>query len=49
MGFKNAFDYKHSVEIFREHAALSGFENSHPTTVNRSDNDIYRVFQKRLI
>ena len=44
MGFKNAFDYKHSVEIFREHAALSGFENSHPTTVNRSDNDIYRVF-----
>lgn len=44
MGFKNGFNYQHSVEIFREHAALSGFENSHPHTENRDDNDIYRVF-----
>lgn len=44
MGFENGFNYKHSVEIFREHAALSGFENSHPHTDNRSADDIYRVF-----
>lgn len=28
LGFKDAFNYQHQVEIFREHAALSGFENS---------------------
>jgi assimilatory nitrate reductase catalytic subunit len=28
MGFKDAFDYESQVEIFREHAALSGFENN---------------------
>jgi len=28
LGFKEAFDYSHPVEIFREHAALSGFENN---------------------
>ena len=27
MGFADAFNYAHQVEIFREHAALSGFEN----------------------
>ncbi|PXF29604.1 nitrate reductase [Pokkaliibacter plantistimulans] len=27
MGFAEAFDYQHPVDIFREHAALSGFEN----------------------
>lgn len=27
MGFEAAFDYSHPVEIFREHAALSGFNN----------------------
>ena len=27
MGFGEAFNYKHPAEIFREHAALSGFEN----------------------
>jgi assimilatory nitrate reductase catalytic subunit len=27
MGFENAFDYAGSAAIFREHAALSGFEN----------------------
>lgn len=27
MGFKHAFDYRKSADIFREHAALSGFEN----------------------
>lgn len=27
MGFKNAFNYQHTVEIFREHAALSGVDN----------------------
>lgn len=28
MGFEQAFHYQSPVEIFREHAALSGFENS---------------------
>ncbi|VAW45130.1 Assimilatory nitrate reductase large subunit [hydrothermal vent metagenome] len=28
MGFKTAFDYQNEAEIFREHAALSGFENA---------------------
>ncbi len=28
MGFSSAFDYSHTVDIFKEHAALSGFENS---------------------
>ena len=28
LGFAEAFDYQHQVEIFREHAALSGFENN---------------------
>ncbi|GAB4271411.1 MAG: nitrate reductase [Methylomicrobium sp.] len=28
MGFGTAFDYRSSVDIFREHAALSGFENT---------------------
>ena len=27
LGFADAFDYQHPAEIFREHAALSGFEN----------------------
>lgn len=27
MGFESAFDYQNSADIFREHAALSGFEN----------------------
>jgi assimilatory nitrate reductase catalytic subunit len=28
MGFRDAFDYKNAAAIFREHAALSAFENS---------------------
>ena len=28
MGFKEAFNYKTEADIFREHAALSGFENN---------------------
>ncbi len=28
MGFKEAFNYQSVVELFREHAALSGFENN---------------------
>ena len=28
MGFKQAFSYQNTSEIFREHAALSGFENN---------------------
>ncbi|WJV63605.1 molybdopterin-dependent oxidoreductase [Pectobacteriaceae bacterium C52] len=28
MGFAAAFDYQHPAQIFREHAALSGFENN---------------------
>lgn len=44
LGFKDAFNYQHPVDIFREHAALSGFENSHPFAYKRNDNDVYRVF-----
>jgi assimilatory nitrate reductase catalytic subunit len=28
MGYEQAFQYRHTYEIFREHAALSGFENN---------------------
>ena len=28
MGFKNGFNYENAADIFREHAALSGFENT---------------------
>jgi assimilatory nitrate reductase catalytic subunit len=28
LGFADAFNYRHQAEIFREHAALSGFENN---------------------
>ena len=28
MGFKNGFNYENAADIFREHAALSGFENA---------------------
>ncbi|MFT5637160.1 MAG: assimilatory nitrate reductase catalytic subunit [Cognaticolwellia sp.] len=44
LGFKDAFNYQHAVDIFREHAALSGFENSHPLADKRDKNDIYRIF-----
>ena len=29
MGFEQAFNYQSAADIFREHAALSGFENDH--------------------
>jgi assimilatory nitrate reductase catalytic subunit len=29
MGYKQAFNYQHPSDIFREHATLSGFENNH--------------------
>ncbi|MFD1215627.1 nitrate reductase [Microbulbifer celer] len=32
LGYGEAFDYQHPVEIFREHAALSGFENNRAQT-----------------
>jgi assimilatory nitrate reductase catalytic subunit len=38
MGFEEAFHYTKSIEIFREHAALSGFENH--TTQHLRDFDI---------
>jgi assimilatory nitrate reductase catalytic subunit len=44
LGYKDAFNYTHAVDIFREHAALSGFENSHPFDKKRGDKDVYRVF-----
>jgi assimilatory nitrate reductase catalytic subunit len=31
MGWPAAFPYRHAADIFREHAALSGFENDGPT------------------
>ncbi|MBF6058710.1 nitrate reductase [Thiomicrorhabdus heinhorstiae] len=33
MGFGEAFEYRHPVEIFREHAALSAFENDETGTI----------------
>lgn len=44
LGYKEAFNYQHAVDIFREHAALSGFENSHPYAEKRDENDVYRIF-----
>lgn len=37
MGFKSAFNYQTPAEIFKEHALLSGFEN---TTISQSKNSI---------
>ncbi len=36
LGFEEAFHYQSSVEIFREHAALSGFENNGERAFNIS-------------
>jgi len=36
MGFKDAFDYTSNAEIFKEHAALSAFENSGERDFNLS-------------
>ncbi|WP_350312467.1 molybdopterin-dependent oxidoreductase [Dickeya fangzhongdai] len=36
MGFGAAFDYRHPAQIFREHAALSGFENQGQRAFNIS-------------
>ncbi len=40
MGHKEAFDYQGSVDVFREHAALSGFENSRNAETGHS----FRLF-----
>lgn len=40
MGFKTGFNYQNQAEIFREHAALSGFENSDTPNHKRRDFDI---------
>ena len=40
MGFNEGFNYHHQAEIFREHAALSGFENSDAAEHRRRDFDI---------
>jgi len=37
LGFEQAFHYQSPVEIFREHAALSGFENNGERAFNISD------------
>lgn len=37
LGFEKAFHYQSPVEIFREHAALSGFENKGERAFNISD------------
>jgi assimilatory nitrate reductase catalytic subunit len=37
MGFQEAFGYESSVEIFREHARLSGFENNERNTLRDFD------------
>ncbi|MFT5592387.1 MAG: assimilatory nitrate reductase catalytic subunit [Oceanicoccus sp.] len=40
MGFNDGFNYQTQADIFREHAALSGFENSDAPTHKRRDFDI---------
>ena len=53
MGFEQAFHYQSPVEIFREHAQLSGFENngrrsfdiSAFSTINRHDYDALQPIQ----
>lgn len=40
MGFKDAFNYRCSADVFREHAALSGFENIDASGNNERDFDI---------
>ncbi len=40
MGFGAAFDFKQAADIFREHAALSGFENHSNHNGRRRDFDI---------
>ncbi|WP_283789577.1 molybdopterin-dependent oxidoreductase [Bermanella sp. WJH001] len=40
MGFADGFNYQNQAEIFREHAALSGFENSDAAEHRRRDFDI---------
>jgi assimilatory nitrate reductase catalytic subunit len=40
MGYTDAFNYKCAADIFREHAALSGFENSTKANHLRRDFDI---------
>ena len=37
LGYENAFDYQSSADIFREHAALSGFENNQQRLFNISE------------
>lgn len=44
IGFADDFNYQHTVEIFREHAALSGFDNVHPTADYIPEKNKYRVF-----
>lgn len=40
MGYEDAFSFSNQAEIFKEHAALSGFENSDETGHRRRDFDI---------
>ncbi len=44
MGFRDAFDYEHVSDIFKEHAALSGFNNSyHQVAAAQSKNDLQAI------
>lgn len=53
MGFNKGFNYQHPVEIFREHAALSGYENngtrdfdiSHYENISTEDYENFRPVQ----
>ena len=50
LGFGEAFDYQHPAQIFREHAALSGFENDGRRAFDISafadiSNEAYEHFQ----
>ncbi len=52
LGYKDAFNYSHPVEIFREHAALSGLDNERNRAFNISglsdiSLDEYETFQPK--
>lgn len=47
LGFADAFNYQHTSDIFREHAALSGFENTYTEKSNTPESDIPEHFISR--
>jgi hypothetical protein len=47
LGFADAFAYRSAADIFREHAALSGFEND-GTRENRAPSCVFNGHDRHL-